>query len=334
MLTLNTPEIFREVLERLPTAVYLVDGEEKIRFWNEGAEKITGYLRQDVVGHFCRENILSSRSPQVVDDSRLPQQAPSVPAAMHFNEPDAPSSASPFLTALRDGRVTEAEMFLHHRDGHRIPVRLRAIPIRDEDGAVVGVAETFNAAISNTDWDRRLNRLSRYGALDEPTGVLSHAVMQTHLQESLELFRNHRLPVSILLIEICQFGGLVQKYGPLIAPAALRATAQTLESFIRPSDYIGRWDEHRLLIILTECSPFELPAVIHKLKARCGPTELRWWGDMLELAMSLGGASAQQGDTPESMLARAAKSLDSALDVAGRSTATPDARSSAAAENR
>lgn len=318
MLTLSAPEVFREVLAHLPTAVYFVDAEEKIRFWNEGAEKITGYLAQDVVGHFCRENVLSPRSVPVMNDSHQPAVS-AVPAnSLHFIEQQDAPAASPFQTALRDGRVSEAEMFLHHRDGHRIPVRLRAIPIRDEEGAVIGVAETFDATIGNTDWDRRLNRLSRYGALDEPTGVLSHAVMQTHLHESLELFRNHRLPVSILLIEICQFEDLIIKYGPLIAPAALRATAQTLESFIRPSDYIGRWDEHRLLIILTECSPFELPAVINKLKLRCGPTELRWWGDQLGLAISLGGAAAQQGDTPETILGRARKLLDSAVGVASR----------------
>ena len=97
-----------------------------------------------------------------------------------------------------------------------------------------------------------------------------------------------------------------------------RATAQTVESFIRPSDFIGRWDEHRLLIILSECSPFELPAVINKLKQRCGPTELRWWGDELALAISLGGASAQQGDTPETFINRAARVLDSALGIANK----------------
>ena len=325
MLTLDNAGIFREVLEHLPTAVYFVDAEEKIRFWNDGAEKITGYLRQDVVGHFCRENILSSRAPRLANaprlasDARAAQQPSAEATSAHFDDPAAASAASPFLTALRDGHVSEAEMLLHHRDGHRIPVRLRAIPIRNEQGAVIGVAETFDAAIGNTDWDRRLNRLSRYGALDEPTGVLSHGVMQTQLRESLEMFREHRLPVSILLIEICQFNQLIAKYGPLIAPAALRATAQTIESCIRPSDFIGRWDEHRLLVILTECSPFELPAVIGKLKERAGPTELRWWGDDLGLALSLGGASAQAGDTPETLTARATKVLDSAVGIASKS---------------
>jgi diguanylate cyclase (GGDEF)-like protein len=312
MLTLDSSAVFREVLEHLPTAVYFVDAEEKIRFWNDGAEKITGYLRQDVVGRFCRENILSTRTPGVVEHSAPAQPLPAEQALPHAGDTATPVSPSPFLKALRDGHVSEAEMFLHHHDGHRIPVRLRAIPIRDDNGTVIGVVETFDASIGNTDWDRRLNRLSRYGALDEPTGVLSASVMQTQLQKGLEMFEKHRLPLSILLVEIKQFEQLINKFGPLVVSAALRATAQTIESFIRPSDFIGRWDEYRLLVILTECSPFELPAVINKLKTRAGPIELRWWGDYMALALSLGGASAQHGDTPEPLLARAAKLLEGA----------------------
>ncbi len=318
MLNFADPEIYREVLEHLPTAVYFVDAEEKIRFWNEGAEKITGYLRQDVVGHFCRENILSRISALPPGSAREPSHGLAARAATNPGATEEPDTSSPFQIALRDGRVSEAEMFIHHRDGHRLAVRVRAIPIRSDAGTIIGVAETFDASIDNSEWDRRQNRLSRYGALDEPTGVLSHPVMLTHLHESLELFKVHRLPVSILLIEIFRFHELLAKYGPLIAPAALRATAQTIESFIRPSDFIGRWDEHRLLVILTECSPFELPAVINNLKQRAGPTELRWWGDDLALALSLGGASSQQGDTPEGLTARAARVLDGAVGVANK----------------
>ena len=55
---LEQAEIFRAVLEALPTGVYFVDRNKKIAFWNDGAERITGYLRQDVVGRACRDDIL------------------------------------------------------------------------------------------------------------------------------------------------------------------------------------------------------------------------------------------------------------------------------------
>src|SRR5271155_5986420 len=48
-------EIYRTVLEHMQTGIYMVDCDQKIQFWNDGAEIITGHLRQDVVGHFCRD---------------------------------------------------------------------------------------------------------------------------------------------------------------------------------------------------------------------------------------------------------------------------------------
>src|SRR5579863_9028170 len=57
---LNDPEIYQTILEGLQTGVYLVDQSRRIRFWNEGAEQITGYLRQDVVGRFLRDHLLTT----------------------------------------------------------------------------------------------------------------------------------------------------------------------------------------------------------------------------------------------------------------------------------
>lgn len=314
------PEIYREVIEHLPTAVYFVDADEKIRFWNEGAEKITGYLRQDVVGHFCRENILSPRaaqdSPPGTEDG---QRAASTPALAH--EPGRRTASrsipllteSPFSAALRDGRVTESEVFLHHKAGHRIPVRLRAIPIRNEHGAVIGVAETFEASLETTEWDRRQHKLSAYGAIDEITGVLNHAVVQSHLRENLATFEEHGVPVSILLMKVDQADHLRATYGPQAIVAALRATAQMLEGAIRPTDFLGRWDDHRLLLILPECSRFDVPRVAEKLNERGGLTGIRWWGDEVPITLSLGGATALHGETMEELLARAAAALEEAL---------------------
>ena len=58
--TMNPGEqdVCRMVLEALPVAVYLVNREGKVTLWSAGAEKLTGYLRQDVLGRLCEIEIL------------------------------------------------------------------------------------------------------------------------------------------------------------------------------------------------------------------------------------------------------------------------------------
>ena len=57
MSELQSPEIFRVILDSLQTGIYVVDRDRKIVFWNDGAERITGYHRHDVVGRLSRETI-------------------------------------------------------------------------------------------------------------------------------------------------------------------------------------------------------------------------------------------------------------------------------------
>ena len=50
MAELGSQELYRMVLDSLPAAVCAVDRGGKVILWNEVAERVTGYLRQDVLG--------------------------------------------------------------------------------------------------------------------------------------------------------------------------------------------------------------------------------------------------------------------------------------------
>ena len=123
MAELQGPEIFRAVLESLQTGVYLVDRDRRIVFWNDGAERITGYLRQDVLGRCCRDNIV-----------------------LHCDENNSVlcTTACPLAETMRDGQFREADVFLLHRAGYRLPVHVRAVPIRNRHGSIIGAAESFD----------------------------------------------------------------------------------------------------------------------------------------------------------------------------------------------
>src|SRR5208282_2600710 len=115
-------EIYRAVLESVPMGVYLTDRKRQILFWNARAERITGYLGQEVIGRFCHENLL-----------------------MHCDENQVALCGyeCPLARAMQDGRAREANVFLRHKEGQRVPVHVSAVPLRDEFGAVIGAAEFF-----------------------------------------------------------------------------------------------------------------------------------------------------------------------------------------------
>jgi|SRR5215813_4421901 len=57
MSLLGEPDVFRFALESLHAGVYLVDLSRRIVCWNDGAERISGYLRHVVVGRICGDDM-------------------------------------------------------------------------------------------------------------------------------------------------------------------------------------------------------------------------------------------------------------------------------------
>ena len=47
------------MLDSLFDGIYVTDRKRNILFWNRGAEQITGYAREEVLGRSCRDDILN-----------------------------------------------------------------------------------------------------------------------------------------------------------------------------------------------------------------------------------------------------------------------------------
>jgi len=82
---------FRSILENLHTAVYVVGRDGRILFWNDGAERITGYLRQDVIGRVRGDNFLGETDG---------------------DEADSNGALTPIASATRDGKPQQGQVSL------------------------------------------------------------------------------------------------------------------------------------------------------------------------------------------------------------------------------
>jgi diguanylate cyclase (GGDEF)-like protein/PAS domain S-box-containing protein len=261
-------DFYRVVLEGLRAAVYVVDRDGKTLFWNDGAERITGYLRQDVVGRVCGDNFLGETDSE---------------------DNDLSGARAPVAVVLRDGKAIEAQVSLRHKTGHRVPVQLWAFPIRNARGAIVGAAQSFEETVSVADWDRRHTKLATYGCLDQASGVLNHGMVQAHLRENLGMFAERPVPFSILCVEIDHLEKIRARDGPGAVAAVLRVVGQTLENSLRPTDFLGRWQESEFLAILTECNESEIARAAERLRRMASTSKIEWWGDCVPVTVSLGG---------------------------------------------
>lgn len=122
-------QITKNLLNHLYEGIYFVDVDRKIMLWNRGAENITGYAANELVGKYCQDNILS-----------------------HENEEgnNLCKSGCPLHAAIEKGIYSDARVYLRHKDGSRIPVRVHISPIRNKANEIIGAVEVF---IDDSDYE-------------------------------------------------------------------------------------------------------------------------------------------------------------------------------------
>lgn len=288
MSAFDDSEICRSILERLPAGVCVVDMQKKIVFWSDGAERITGHLRHEVIGHSCVGEAL-----------------------LHCDQPGCEfcSEECPLARAIKTAQPAQALGFLHHKSGHEIPVQVRAVSVHNEHGSIVGAVETFEEQPSAASPERSD---SLPGCVDEITAVASHAMMQSHLRETIGTFEDVQVPFALLCFRLEGLEHFRSSFGPEAAASLLRVVARTLAGALWRTDFVGRWSDDQFLIILNGCREDAVRSVRDRLRRMLANDAIEWWGERRSLPVSIGAATVQPGDTVESLLQRVQQSLDAA----------------------
>ena len=297
---INDPEIYRTVLERISGGVYFVDRDRRIVFWNRGAEEITGYLSQQVLGHHMAENFLE-----------------------HVNQENHRLEGDdlPLNAALRQGQEMDLRAIVRHKDGHPVKVHLRAVPLRDEFGKLLGAAEYMELSEPMLWDDERKNQLAIHGCMDRATGALTREYLETQLHEHVETFERHQIPFSVLVIQVDKLDELKSTHGSGAVAAVMKVAAHTLLDSLRSPDLLGRWSDSEYLVVAAECGANEALRVAERLRRTANGADTQWWGDRLKVTLSAGAAAVKPGENASAVVARAELALRRAVAEGGNRSA-------------
>lgn len=280
-------DIARNILEMLPIGVCVVDTQRRIAVWSDGAERITGHLRHEVIGHSCVGEAL-----------------------LHCDQPGCEfcSEECPIARAMKTSQPVHACGFVHHKAGHQVGVRVRAVVVRNGHGSIIGAVETFEEAQSARYGQPEIFGLSE--SLDEVTGLASRTMMQLHLLQAIETFANIGVPFAVLCCRLEQLDHFRASFGPEAASSLLHVVARTLEGALWKTDFVGRWSDDSFLVILNGCHDDGLPSVRDRVLRLVADSSIGWWGERRSVAISMGQATMQTGDTPASLMLRIEQSLN------------------------
>ncbi len=278
------PDFFKDLIENLYDGIYFVDLDRTITYWNSGAESITGYSAAQVVGKHCRDNILNH---VLANGVQLCQEH------------------CPMAATIKDGKRREAEVFLHHADGHRVPVLVRASPIYNDQGKIIGAVETFSDNTTQI-LTRRKNEQLQESVLKDPlTGIGNRRQIEMRLKAELVMFAESGNSFGLIFIDIDHFKAVNDSYGHPRGDKVLRMVANTLRLNLREADIIGRWGGEEFIIVVSQVNVTELEGVANKLRFLVSQSRIDDEQGSISVTISLGATLAIPGDTSDSVVARA-----------------------------
>lgn len=187
----NSP--ITRILNSINEGIYITDRRRKILFWNKGAEIITGYTRQQVIGKHCHHNILDH---------------------LDCNGHHLCRAACPLVNAIKTGESITEKVYLKDVDGIRIPKRAQVCPLKDKDGKAVAALEIFHNITIEENHRKLAEKFNKMAS--KYMSRVTQKSIQESLQNNTEITSNHQ-ERTVLFMDIVGFTAFSESHTPLEA---------------------------------------------------------------------------------------------------------------------
>ena len=276
-------DTFDFLLENTNDGIYFLDIQRRITYWNEAATKITGYTPQEVLGRSCSDNLLIH-----VDE----------------NGENLCHGRCPVAHTICDGIIRKNEVYLSHKQGHRLPVWVRVAPRHNEKGEIIGATELFTDISAGAAIQHRIRELEKIALLDRLTRLSNRHHIEAELRARFEEYRRYGLTFGVIFMDIDHFKQFNDTYGHEVGDQVLRQVATTLKSAARPFDVFGRWGGEEFIGIIRNVDQQALAEIGNRCCHLIAKSYLRINALLLNVTVSAGATLARPEDTINTLLER------------------------------
>ena len=277
--------ILRTMIDNISDGVYFTDTTRTIQYWNKGAEVISGYSAEEVMGRCCRDNILK-----------------------HVDEQGTclcTSSHCPLVKCFKGQTEYVEKVYLHHKAGHRVPVRICAAPIRDTNGKIIGGIETFHDISKEISAFQEVESLKEAALICPLTAVGNRRYCEQILEDQLQSLTLHSPSLGVLFLDVDNFKSYNDRFGHEVGDIVLKMVARSLTKDLRSFDFIGRWGGEEFLVILPRILLIQLEETANRLRNLVAASSADVSKGTLTVTVSMGATLAKRGESLNDVVSRA-----------------------------
>lgn len=295
-------EVFYQLAEKLPYGLYILSPDRTILFWNDEAERITGYTREEMVGRKCEATNLH-----------------------HLDEKGTPlcQTYCPLLQCMDEEKTKTKKLIFTHKNGFRVVISAHFIPLTDDQGRITMVAEVFEE-LSLLDRDTSLvQNLYSLAYHDPLTHLPNRGLLEATLRMRFSEFHRLRQSFAVLFADIDYFHKFNEQYGHLAGDSMLKVIAESMKQSSRKTDTIGRWGGEEFLGIFLIKDKKDTMVIANRLQKTVNQAFIPYDSEKLHITMSIGITAVQEKDTIVSIISRADHYMYRAKNM-GRNTIISD----------
>ena len=275
---------YERIIENLHDGLYFVDRDRVITYWNKAAEQISGFTANEVVGKSCSANILT----------HVDSEGNNLCTGM-----------CPLAATIADAKPREAEVYMHHKDGHRIPVSIRVSILTDRDGKIIGGIELFTDISNQAGNELRVKELEKLALLDNLTQLANRNYIEKEIQSRFNEKKRFNVPFGILFIDIDHFKKFNDIYGHDVGDDVLKFISNTFVTNARPFDLYGRWGGEEFIGIIRNINRQDLELLGNRLRLLIENSYMVYENEKLHVTISIGATLVNEDDTIDSLIKRA-----------------------------
>ena len=294
---------FESLVHNMSCGVFLVGLDKRIEYWNNAAETLTGYSKEEVIGQRSCKNFLKP----------IDEEGNSIC-----------EDACPGDAVLADGLSHNADVFLLCKDGRRLPVTINSSPFRDDQGSIIGTVQLIRDNSMLAAAQERIEELETLSLIDPLTKLGNRLYVEMNLLARLHELRRYGWPLGVLFMDIDGFKEINDTYGHDMGDKMLIAVSGALQSQSRPFDVLGRWGGDEFCAVVVHASYEQLGPIAERYRAVVEETSVRNESAVMQTTISIGATLAKPDDSVDALYRRADQLMYKGKNAGGNRVALDD----------
>ncbi|HHT9146616.1 MAG: sensor domain-containing diguanylate cyclase [Candidatus Brocadiaceae bacterium] len=286
---MNNDDLYKNLLDNLSEGIHVVDQEGVISSWNKSAEMLTGYKSSEIVGQCCRGDVLN-----YVDDQGVSVCGEECLAVKSMN----------------DGCIYSMEVYVNHKEGHRVPILVRVSPIKNSQGQVIGAVEELCDNASKSAYEHKIEELEKCALVDPLTGLMKKRGLEMNLRSVIGVMHRYGWTYGVIYVDIDEFERINEMYGRTIGNDVLKMIAKTLQNSVRATDVVGRWEDDVFMIIAANVNEDQLIHIANKIRVLVEQSGFSVESGIIRVTASVCATVVRSNDTVSALFERIDKLME------------------------